>query len=123
MIKVSRAAVLPTYSGPGDARTKVVVGPGMGAENMSLAVLVMPPGGKTDVHVRDAEECIYVVRGRTIVTAGKARVEIGAGDAIVIPAGVEHYHENAGDGELEQIAVWSPAGPERMILNLPLARD
>ncbi|MCL5292803.1 MAG: cupin domain-containing protein [Actinobacteria bacterium] len=120
MIKLSRAEDAPTLKGPGDGRTKVLIDSQVGAKNLSLCWIKFPVGGKSDLHTRDVEECIYVIKGRTVVVSGHERVEFGEGDAVFIQAGVEHYHENIGSSELEQIVVFSPQGPESILRDLPL---
>lgn len=118
MVRVIRKAEQPVYQGPEDGRSRMLIHPGMGARNLSLGSMVFPPGGRTARHTRDAEEVIFVVRGRTAIHVGEDRHELDAGDAIFIPAGTEHYHENIGEGELEHVWVFSPPGPEQTIAAL-----
>lgn len=118
MVKVIKAAEQDIFRGPEDGRSKMLIHPGMGARNLSLGSMVFPPGGRTAKHTRDVEEVIFVVRGRTAIHADGERHELETGDAIFIPAGTEHYHENIGEDELEHVWVFSPPGPEQSIAAL-----
>ena len=119
MIKLVQSNKLPTLLGPGDGRTKILIDSQNGAENLSLVFIRFPVGGKTDPHTREVEECVYVIKGRTAVVTGDDRVEFGKGDAILIPAGTEHHHENIGTADLEQIVIFAPQGPEAGLRDLP----
>lgn len=119
MIKVIKASQVPTYKGPGDGETKILVDSDIKATNLSLGWIKFPAGGKTDPHTRDVEEYIYVIKGKTAVTAGNERLEFGEGDVIFIPAGIEHLHENIGSEDLEQIWIFAPQGPEQGLKDLP----
>lgn len=119
MIKLISSDRLPTYLGPGDGKTKVLIDGQAGAKNLSVARILFPVGGRTEPHTREVEECVYVIRGRTAVVAGDDRVEFGEGDAILIEAGTEHHHENIGTTELEQIVIFAPQGPEAGLKDLP----
>jgi quercetin dioxygenase-like cupin family protein len=118
VIKVIKAAEQKIYPGPEDGRSKMLIHPGMGAKNLSLGSMVFPVGGRTAPHTRDVEEVIYIVRGKTAIHIGSERHELDPGDAIYIPAGIEHYHENIGDIELEHVWVFSPQGPEQLFLEM-----
>jgi len=121
--RVVRGAQAPLLRGPDDAVSRLLIDGETGARAFSLAWLRFPPGGKTEPHVRDVEECIYVLRGRTRVTTGAGEFILEAGDALFIPADTEHAHENMGDTDLEQLAIFAPQGPERLFLDFPPATD
>ena len=46
-----------------------------------------------------------MVRGQRTFTAGEDVIEAGAGQAVVVPAGVPHRFVNSGDGRLRQIDI------------------
>jgi len=118
MATVVKASEQKVYRGPEDGRSRMLIHPGMGAKNLSLGSMVFPVGGRTAPHTRETEEVIFVVRGRTAIhIAGEAH-ELEAGDAIYIPPGTEHYHENIGDEELEHVWVFSPQGPEQLFYGM-----
>ena len=66
-------------------------------------------------HSHDAyEETIYGLRGVTSWTVEGEVVDIGPGDAIVIPRGAVHRFDNNGDEDATMLAIVTPAvlGPE-----------
>lgn len=120
MIKVVRSNEVKTYKGPGDGRTKILLDPkSKGANNLSLGWITFPVGGKTDDHMRDVEEIIYVIRGTTTIVSDGERHELSKGDVVFIPPGVVHRHENDGSEPLEQIWIFAPPGPEQRLKDLP----
>lgn len=119
MKKVIRAADVPQKAGPGDAVTRVLVDSSAGAQGMSMGWMRFPEGGVTDTHVRDVEEAIYIVSGRSLIVFDDETVELSAGDAIFIEAGETHRHENPGPGEMEHVWFFAPQGPEEKLHQLP----
>lgn len=62
-----------------------------GAVNQSLAEARLGPGEETIAHLhRRSEELYRFVSGRGRMRLGDEGLEIGAGDTVVIPAGVPH---------------------------------
>lgn len=120
-VVVVRAADASLLEGPGDVITRILVDRGTGAANVSMGHMRFPVGGKTDTHVRDVEEFIYAISGSGAVVFDDGRVLFQAGDAIFIPPGRRHYHENAGEVDFEHLWVFSPQGPEEKLRGLPLA--
>jgi oxalate decarboxylase/phosphoglucose isomerase-like protein (cupin superfamily) len=70
-----------------------------------------------------SEEIIYVVsgKGRQMVD-DQQPVEVGAGASIYIPADIYHSTVNTGTESLKLIVVYSPAGPERLLRDIPGCR-
>jgi mannose-6-phosphate isomerase-like protein (cupin superfamily) len=120
-IKVIRSRESVSYDGPGTGVTsKVLVdNDSAAAKNLSMGWIQFNPGAKTEDHVREVEEVIYVVKGKTVIVAGQFEYYLGAGDCVFIPPGVKHRHENRNNEVLEQIYVFAPPGPERAVRNLP----
>ncbi|MBY5855466.1 cupin domain-containing protein [Rhizobium ruizarguesonis] len=57
---------------------------------------------------RDADEFLYGLEGAlTVIVDGQTR-EIRAGDAIFIPRGAVHHHENLHDGTAKVLATITP---------------
>jgi len=75
----------------------------------SVAVAWVDPGCATAPHrLHEESELYYVVRGRGRMHVGAERREIGPGDAVLVPAGVEQWVECAGAEPLEVLLVVSP---------------
>lgn len=71
----------------------------------------LEPGGGADPHVHQGSLQIYVgMTGEFMVSTGDgAGKTLGPGDAIVIPAGVEHDLENQGGTVATLLVISSPA--------------
>jgi quercetin dioxygenase-like cupin family protein len=76
----------------------------------------VPASAKLPVaHSHDAyEETIYGLRGVTSWTVDGDVVDVGPGDAVVIPRGVVHRFDNAGTEDATMLAIVTPAllGPD-----------
>ena len=58
------------------------------------------------------EERFEVVTGSVAFRMGKAQVVCGAGEGVVVPAGVAHTFENVGDCPAEMLGEYRPGLPE-----------
>ena len=76
----------------------------------------VPAGARVPAaHSHDAyEETIYGLRGVTSWTIEGDAVDVGPGDAIVIPRGAVHRFDNNGDEDATMLAIVTPAllGPD-----------
>jgi oxalate decarboxylase/phosphoglucose isomerase-like protein (cupin superfamily) len=67
-----------------------------------------------------SEEIIYVVSGEgEQMVDDQTPVKVGPGSSIYIPADVYHSTLNMGTETLKLMVVYSPAGPERLLRELP----
>ena len=74
-----------------------------------LDVYVFEPGQAQKPHVHDDNDKIYlVVEGRGTFQVGAEQAELGPGDAVLAPAGVEHGAENRGSERLVALAFMAP---------------
>ncbi|MBK7143574.1 MAG: cupin domain-containing protein [bacterium] len=89
------------------------------AKHFAMGWVSFEPGSKTTAHTRDVEEVIYILSGEGRIVTKSKEYTLQPGDAILIPAGVEHYHANKGSIKLEQLYFFSPQGPERKLRDLP----
>lgn len=60
------------------------------SEQMMLVRHQMRPGWKGARHSHPHEQMVYVIRGRLRFVRDQQTCELGAGDSIVVPGGVEH---------------------------------
>jgi quercetin dioxygenase-like cupin family protein len=72
---------------------QVLVGPDDGAPHFALRRFVMGAGGGMPTHTNTVEHEQYVLCGRAEVGIGERVFEVGAGDALLIPAGAPHYYK------------------------------
>jgi quercetin dioxygenase-like cupin family protein len=66
-------------------------------------------------HSHDAyEETIYGLKGVLTWTVEGTRVEVGPGEALLIPRGVVHHFDNCGDVDAKALAIVTPGilGPD-----------
>jgi mannose-6-phosphate isomerase-like protein (cupin superfamily) len=81
----------------------------LGARNMSVTWLEIPPGAEQTLRSDEAGEQVYVVvrGGGTMSVAGDTQ-DVGEGDLILVPPATDHSIANTGDEELVCVSVQSP---------------
>jgi mannose-6-phosphate isomerase-like protein (cupin superfamily) len=76
----------------------------------SLAEARLPAGGSTTPHYHPlTEEIYYILGGQGRMRIGAETAEVGVGDAIAIPPGVEHQITNTSDETLVFLCCCAPA--------------
>lgn len=75
----------------------VLVGEEHGAPNFAMRRFVLDPGAEVPNHTNEVEHEQYVLAGEYTVGIEGETYEVSAGDALLIPAGVEHWYRNDGD--------------------------
>jgi oxalate decarboxylase/phosphoglucose isomerase-like protein (cupin superfamily) len=104
----------------------LTVGPEVnGAERFSGGIVTVQPGGGHARHNHPgAEEIILVLSGtgQQMVEDDEGRPlteEVGPGCTIYVPESRFHATLNTGAGPMTLFVVYSPAGPERALRDLP----
>jgi uncharacterized RmlC-like cupin family protein len=93
-----------------------------GARGLCLHTLVIPPGGRARAHLHaHHESAIYMVSGKSEVWSGEGLAHhevLGAGDFILIPAGVPHLPGNpsASEPAIGVVARTDPNEQESVVL-------
>jgi len=86
-----------------------VSGPSTGAQGLSMHLVVIPPGARSEPHFHEGHEtAIYVLQGRveTIYGEGLAQSVVSeAGDFLFIPPGVPHVAINLSNTEAARAVV------------------
>jgi mannose-6-phosphate isomerase-like protein (cupin superfamily) len=81
-----------------------------GAGKHSLALVTIPPGKSSARHYHPvAEETYYILRGVARMVVDGRSFRLSPGQACFIQPPEQHQIFNAGDGDLEFIAVCAPA--------------
>lgn len=95
-----------------------------GAERFSFGMVILEPGKGHDRHNHPgAEEIIFVVSGEgEQMVDDQPPVQVRPGASIYIPADVYHSTVNIGWEPLRLIVVYAPAGPERLLRDIPGCR-
>lgn len=109
----AEAPAFEILEGKGTARLLLDVK--TGAREAALSELVISPGGVVPVHVHErSAEYLYVLEGWAIFLVEGRQHEVRAGDALYLPAGVEHSAKVQGKHvPLRAIQVYAPGGPEQ----------
>ena len=91
------------------------------AERFSFGIVKLAPGKGHERHNHPgSEEIIYVVSGKgDQMVDDQAPVKVGPGSSVYVPADIYHSTVNTGTETLELIVVYSPAGPERLLREIP----
>ncbi|MBV9106086.1 MAG: cupin domain-containing protein [Verrucomicrobia bacterium] len=92
-----------------------------GANRFSFGVVELAQGkGHARHNHPGSEEIIYVVSGHgEQMVDDQPPVKVSAGSSIYIPPDVYHSTVNTGTETLQLIVVYSPAGPERLLREIP----
>ena len=95
-----------------------------GAQRHSFGVTEVLPGGGHGRHNHPgAEEIIYVLSGEgEQMVDDQPPVRIGPGSCVFIPDGIYHSTYNVGNESMRLIIVYSPAGSERLLREIPGCR-
>jgi quercetin dioxygenase-like cupin family protein/DNA-binding transcriptional regulator YiaG len=93
-------------SGWSRARIEGLGTPGPGCALEALLV-TLRPGGRSAANsgARSADEFAFVLSGSLILEMNGQTLELGAGDAATLPAGILHRWKNAGDADAEFLVV------------------
>ena len=108
---VANIAEVESFTTLDGSTIREVAGPAWtAAENQSLAEATVPAGRETFEHLhRTSEEIYYFTAGAGRMRLGTEEREIGTGDCVVIPPGVEHKLWNAAEEPLVLLCCCAPA--------------
>jgi len=96
-----------------------------GAERFSGGIVDLPPGqGHSRHNHPGSEEIIFVIsgRGEQMIEDEQGNpvfAEVGPGCTIYVPESRFHSTLNTGSAPMQLFVVYSPAGPERLLRDLP----
>jgi len=95
-----------------------------GAHRHSFGVVELAPGSGHDRHNHPGtEEVIYVVEGEgQQMVDDQPPIPVGPGACIFIPDDVYHSTLNTGSVPMRLVVVYSPAGAERLLREIPGCR-
>ena len=93
----------------GDRWYREVINADAGSTQVTQFVGSIPPGRAPD-HYHQYEEVICILDGNGVMWAGASHTPIARGSCIFLPRGQVHCLENCGDGELQLLGVFYPAG-------------
>lgn len=101
-----------------------LAGTKMGLSHLSVWMQSMAPGNATPLHLHACEEVVVCTRGAGELHADGRVEKFGAGQTIVIPAGIAHQLFSTGPEPLELIAAFAmtpvaTTTPDGEVLDLP----
>ena len=99
---VIAAPASATHELPG-TRFTALVGPRLGARDLSVWRVELTPGTRPTPHHVTREEVFVILAGRARVTLGGVQSEAGAGDAVLVPARMPFTIECAGEAPLSAL--------------------
>ena len=80
-----------------------------GVEELTFSHAILPPNGRTDYHLHDRPELIYVVSGVGVCVCEGGQTPVQEDVALWVPAGEMHQLLNSGDVPLKLATVFVPA--------------
>lgn len=89
---------------------------GSGDDQVSVAVVQFGPGARAGWHTHSTDQVLYVVSGIGKVGDRDGERVVSAGDTVVVPAGVEHWHGAHDTGSPMSHLAIMPAGVETTVL-------
>src|SRR6266850_5692352 len=78
-----------------------------GSRGVSLIRGWLKPGARHSLHTHDVEEAVVFLSGSGLLEVGGRQQSVGPGDAVHIPAHVQHSTLNTGDEDLCFVAAFS----------------
>ena len=109
-MQVANLSEVESFTTLDGSTIREVAGPAWtAARNQSLAEATVPPGTDTHAHFhRTSEEIYFFTSGSGRMRLGEEEREVGEGDCVVIPPGVEHKLLNPGDKPLVLLCCCAP---------------
>ena len=101
---IIRAENAPKFALPGLAVTGLAA-PSRGSRETSVWRLRLEPSAQGLPHSVDREEIFVALAGRAVGTVGEERLELAAGDTLVVPPGVRFSLASAGEEPFEAMAI------------------
>ncbi len=88
------------------ATIQVLLGPGDGAPNFATRCFTLEPGTRIPCHRHATIEHEQVVlEGEMTLGLDDEVVIVGAGDCMLIPAGIAHWYENRGEAAVRFLCI------------------
>jgi mannose-6-phosphate isomerase-like protein (cupin superfamily) len=81
-------------------------------KNGSMSLLLYCPHGKDYQTTHEQDELYFVIKGSGILIKGNEKISFETGDALFVPARVDHHFENFTDDLTLWAVFWGPEGGE-----------
>lgn len=81
-------------------------------DGATLAWTTLHPGHTPRPHAHEYEQIVYIVSGRVRFTVGDEAADLGPGDVLLVPPGVEHFAETIGSEPCVDLSIFTPRRDE-----------
>jgi mannose-6-phosphate isomerase-like protein (cupin superfamily) len=79
------------------------------SDKMQLVLMALKPGEEIGPEIHATHDQFFrIEKGKGRIRMGQAKIKVGAGDAIVVPAGVRHNLTNTGKKRLRLYTIYAP---------------
>jgi mannose-6-phosphate isomerase-like protein (cupin superfamily) len=96
----------------------------LGARNLSVTWVDVPPGAEQRLHSHeDAEQVYVIVRGQGRMEVAGDVEDVGEGDLVLIPPATDHGIRNDGSEPLAYVSAASPPVSMEELYEVQLAPD
>jgi mannose-6-phosphate isomerase-like protein (cupin superfamily) len=99
----------PRYTRNGIESFLLIPGRECCADNLSVTLVEVTPGGAQELHRHEQEQSYYILTGNGLMTVGEEQREVSAGDCVFIGSNEYHGLLNTGTEELRYISSTSPS--------------
>jgi oxalate decarboxylase/phosphoglucose isomerase-like protein (cupin superfamily) len=90
------------------------------SQRFSAGVVILEPGKGHELHTHpESDEILFVLSGYGEQEIAGETNEVGPGEMMYIPEGVEHGTINRTWEPMQILAVYGPPGPEEQLADLP----
>ena len=115
---VISAAAAPRHQlGKKGSLAQLYLNQSVGVSDLALTVLFLKPGEVVPPHRHEkSAEALYIQSGRVAMIIAGERKTAQAGDAVYIPAGVEHSAIVLPGGAVKAIQIYVGPGPEKRFM-------
>lgn len=110
---IIRSSTAPVFELPG-LRVTGLAAPSRGAAATCAWRIAVAPGAPGAAHTLTHEEIFLALTGSAVATVAGVRHDLGAGDALIVPAGTEFSLANPGTAPFEAVAIIPVGGKAAM---------
>ena len=93
------------FESPSPVKAKVLIDEATGADDLRIAIITFPPGGRTKVHIHTKEQVLYILSGKGIIANESEEHTVTPGYVAFIPPGEKHWHGAVEDESFSHISI------------------
>ena len=110
IIRIKEVPEVPRSGGifTGTVGIKSLVGPEVGAKDISVAIVHFPKGVRNTFHTHTYDQALYILSGKGIVADEKQEVVVTEGMVAFIPSGERHWHGATDDNDFFHLSILRP---------------